>query len=273
MVVAVTSGKGGVGKTLTTVNLAVAARRAGKSVLILDGDLGLANVDVVLGLTARYNIRDVLDGQAALKDIVVQGPLGIDLIPSGSGISHLTRLSPGQEQRILDEILGVDSAYDLLLIDTGAGIARNVALFCEAADQVVVVTTPEPHAMTDAYALIKVMAEEHRVSAFNLLVNQAPSTAEGLKVAERIAEVARRFLKVSVNHLGIVPLDPQVPKSVRQRRAASEHSSHTLAGQAWTQAARQLLQERGRRPQHADVQGFWRHLVTESAELGRRAAI
>jgi flagellar biosynthesis protein FlhG len=239
--ISVTSGKGGVGKTLTTVNLAVAARRLGKSVLILDGDLGLANVDVVLGLKARYNIRDVLDGNAPLKDIVVSGPLGIDLIPSGSGISSLTALSTLQKQLILDQIGTFDRAYDLVLIDTGAGISDNVLHFNAAADRRVVVTTPEPHAMTDAYALIKVMAEEQGVKSFDLLVNQTRSPGEGIKVADRIAEVAKRYLQVRVAHLVNVPLDPSVPKSVMQRRAASEESTHTIAGQAWGEAARRLL--------------------------------
>ena len=241
LTISVTSGKGGVGKTLTTVNLAVAARRMGRTVLILDGDLGLANVDVVLGLKARYNISDVIGGAAALKDIIVAGPLGIDLIPSGSGVSSLTQLSNLQKQQILDQIGAIDRAYDLVIIDTGAGIADTVTHFNMAADQIVVVTTPEPHAMTDAYALIKVLAEEHGAKSFNLLVNQTRSPDEGLKVAERIAEVAVRYLKVRVNHLINVPFDPAVPKSVMQRRAASAESTHTIAGQAWAEAARRLF--------------------------------
>ncbi len=264
-VVTITSGKGGVGKTLTTVNLAIAARRMGQSVLIFDGDLGLANVDVVLGLTARYNIRDVLDGNAELKDIVVEGPLGIDLIPSGSGISSLTRLSPAKKQQILDQIERLEESYDLLLIDTGAGISENVVHFARAADETVVVTTPEPHAMTDAYALIKVLAEEHDVKSFSLLVNQTRTPEEGLKVSDRIAEVAMRFLNVRVHHLGNVPSDPQVPKSVMQRRAASEQSTFTIAGQAWNQAARKLLGETAFSQKNANVQDFWRAVLLEQA--------
>ncbi len=265
-VITISSGKGGVGKTLTTVNIAVAARRMGQSVLILDGDLGLANVDVVLGLSARYNIREVLDGHAELKDIVVQGPLGIDLIPSGSGVSSLTRLSPAQKQQIQDQIDRLEEAYDLLLIDTGAGIADNVIHFASTADKNVIVTTPEPHAMTDAYALIKVLAEENQVKAFHLLVNQTRSPEEGFKVADRIAEVAMRFLNVRVNHLGNVPYDPQVPKSVMQRRAASEQSTFTIAGQAWGQAARKLLGEGAVKSRNANVQEFWSHLLWNDAQ-------
>ena len=264
-VVTVSSGKGGVGKTLTTVNLAVAARRAGLSVLIFDGDLGLANVDIVLGVTARYNISDVLDGHAALKDIIVQGPAGIDLIPSGSGIASLTRLSHVQKQQILDEIGGMNATYDLVLIDTGAGISDNVAHFCRAADKTLVVTTPEPHALTDAYALIKVLSEDHAVKDFHLLVNQTRTPDEGLRIGQRLAEVALRFCNVRVSQLGSVPYDPQVTKTVMQRKAASEQSVHTVSGQAWAKAARQLIGERVPRARNATAQDFWRNLLWEGA--------
>lgn len=269
LTISVTSGKGGVGKTMTTVNLAVAARRMGQSVLIFDGDLGLANVDVVLGLKARYNIRDVLDGTAALKDIIVSGPMGIDLIPSGSGISSLTQLSSLQKQQLLDQISQVEGAYDLVLIDTGAGISDTVLHLNMIANHVVVVTTPEPHAMTDAYALIKVLAEEHGAKAFQLLVNQARSPEEGVKVAERITEVAMRFLGVRVSHLACVPFDPSVPKSVMQRRAASEQSTHTIAGQAWSQAARKLVGETpvATLPRTSTQTGFWANLLADDVSM------
>jgi flagellar biosynthesis protein FlhG len=274
-VISVTSGKGGVGKTLTTVNIAVAARRLGLSVLIFDGDLGLANVDVVLGLKARYNIRDVLDGNASLQDIIVDGPLGIAVIPSGSGVSSLTQLSYAQKQQILAEIQAVEAHYDLLLIDTGAGISDNVISLNKAAQKMVVVTTPEPHALTDAYALIKVMAEEHSVKSPNLLINMARSADEALKVHERIAEVARRFLDINVSYLGHVPLDPQVPKSVMQRRAASEQSTFTVSGQAWNDVARKLLSDPEYKGKNGsmDAHEFWRNLLwTDAATPGRAIA-
>ena len=260
-VLAVTSGKGGVGKTLTTVNLAMAARRQGKSVLIFDGDMGLANVDIVLGLKSRYNIRDVLDGHAMLKDILVKHPLGIDLIPSGSGISSLTRLSHVQKQQIIEQIHQLDQAYDLVLIDTGAGIAENVTHFCKAADLTLVVTTPEPHAITDAYALIKVLAEDHGIKSLHLLINQTRSDGEGLKIMTRIAEVAMRFLDVRVQYAGYVPFDHQVTKSVMLRRAASDESTHTIAGQAWAQTARRLFGGHEATRVHSDVQELWHSLL------------
>ncbi len=261
-VIAVTSGKGGVGKTLTTVHLAVAAQRMGHSVLILDGDMGLANVDVVLGLQARYNIRDVLDGHVSLQDIIISGPLGIDVIPSGSGIASLTSLSYVQQQQIIDQIPTINKTYDVLFIDTGAGISSTVTHFCSAADQVLVVTTPEPHALTDAYALIKVLSESHSIKRPHLMINQTRSESEGLKSASRITEVAMRFLDVQVSYVGNVPLDPQVNRSVMQRRAASEQSTYTISGQAWTQIARKLT-GMSTPNQHADAQDFWRSLLRQ----------
>lgn len=261
-VIAVTSGKGGVGKTLSTVHLAVAAQRMGHSVLILDGDMGLANVDVVLGLQARYNIRDVLDGHVSLQDIILTGPLGIDVIPSGSGIASLTNLSYVQQQQIIDQIPSIHKTYDILFIDTGAGIASSVTHFCSIADHVLVVTTPEPHALTDAYALIKVLAESHGVKRPHLMINQTRIESEGLKSASRITEVAMRFLDVQVSYAGHVPLDPQVTRSVMQRRAASEQSTYTISGQAWSQIARKLLGMSAAN-QHADAQDFWRSLLRQ----------
>lgn len=234
----------------------------GYSVLILDGDFGLANVDVVLGLNARYNIKDVIDGNAELKDIIVQGPLGIDLIPSGSGISSLTQLSYTQRQALLSQLEKFNVHYDFVIIDTGAGISDNVLHFNSIADSVVVVTTPEPHAITDAYAIIKVLAEEHGVKCFNLLVNQTKSPDQGLKVFQRIAEVAERFLNIKVNSLGYVPSDPQISRQVMLRKTASESSTFTVAGQAWANAFRQLSGTVPQSGSHgSDV--FWKQVFRE----------
>jgi flagellar biosynthesis protein FlhG len=267
--ISVTSGKGGVGKTLTTIGLATAARRLGHSVLILDGDFGLANVDVVLGLNARYNIKDVIDGNAELKDIIVQGPLGIDLIPSGSGISSLTQLSYAQRQALLSQLDKFNIHYDFVIIDTGAGISENVLHFNAISDSIVVVTTPEPHAITDAYAIIKVLAEEHGIKCFNLLVNQTKSPDQGLKVFQRIAEVAERFLDIKVNSLGYVPSDPQISRQVMLRKTATESSTFTVAGQAWASAFRQLSGSVVKADGNTS-DAFWKQVFREESNLPPR---
>jgi flagellar biosynthesis protein FlhG len=271
-VVSITSGKGGVGKTLTTVNLAIGARKMGLSVLILDGDLGLANVDVVLGLQPRYNIRDVVDGHVSLKDIIVEGPLGIKVIPSGSGISSLAHLSLVEKQLLVEQLGQLETQSDLLLIDTGAGISQNVLHLNSVADDVVIVTTPEPHAMTDAYAMIKVMAEEQERKTFSLLVNQTRAADEGLRVAERITDVAKKFLRAEVTYLGSVPSDPNVQRSIIQRRAASDQSTFTLAGQAWNQIARSLCHGSQRASKPRNGEELWKNLLWTDPTVSPRAA-
>lgn len=241
-VLAITSGKGGVGKTLSCVNIAVSAQKLGLRTLILDGDMGLANVDVVLGLQPRYNINDVLEGHAELSQIILEGPSGIRIIPSGSGIAQLTQLSYIDKLNLVEQVDALNEEFDLLIIDTGAGISDQVIHFNVISDQSVVVTTPEPHAMTDAYALIKVMSENKRKKSINLLVNQVHSEQEGLKVFHRLAEVAQRFLDTPIKYLGHVPMDPQIQKFVVQRNAASHLFSRTCAGQAWRKITKNLCE-------------------------------
>lgn len=273
-IISVTSGKGGVGKTLTTVNLAVAAARAGKSVLIFDGDLGLANVDIVLGLTVRYTIWDVLNGHCALEDVIVQGPLGISLIPAGSGVAQLSKLSQNQKLLLTDALQSLNGSWDLILVDTGAGIDDMVLQLNLAAAKTVVVTTPEPHAITDAYALVKLLNECNKGKSFDLLVNMTRTEGEGLKVYQRFAEVAGRFLDVQIGYLGHVPQDPATQRAVMQRRAASEQSAFTVAGQAWTQIARKLIAEGlgSSGVRKAGVQELWRHLLWEESPAPRAHA-
>lgn len=263
-VVSISSGKGGVGKTLTTVNLAIATKRMGRKPLIFDGDLGLSNVDVVLGLQARYNISDVLNGHASMKEVIIDGPMGIKIIPSGSGISSLAQLSYVQRQYILDEIENLDIDVDILFIDTGAGIVPNVLHLSAVANQLVVVTTPEPHAMTDAYALIKVLADEYKTRRFMLLVNMVRSPEEGVKVAARISDVAKQFLDVDIEYAGHVPLDPQMQQLIMKRRAASEFSTFTISGQAWNDIARKVLTKA--HPTDSNDDGFWEKFLVDQPE-------
>ena len=213
-VITVTSGKGGVGKTNVTVALAVAFARLGKKVLILDADLGLSNVDVILGASAPGNLFQVIHNGLDLNDVVADGPLGIKFISGGSGIYDLSNLSDSQIQYFLHQVGQFDNWADIILIDTGAGLNRMVLNFVLAADEVIVVTTPEPTAVADAYAVIKAYAAKGGQSPVRLIVNRVRELAEGEGVLNKLAKVSQRFLGLSISHLGFIFEDRMVQKSV-----------------------------------------------------------
>lgn len=241
-IISVTSGKGGVGKTLTTINLAIAARAQGLSVLLIDGDFGLSNIDVLLGLNATKSLMDVLEGSCSLKDIILKGPRGIDLIPSGSGISRMASLGTLERGCLLAEFSRLESDHDIVFIDTGAGISPSVLTLNAVSDHMVVVATPEPHALTDAYATIKVMADEHDRASCSLIMNQIRSEDEGVRISQRLAEVARQFSGVEVTPVGFVRSDAVMARSVMARRVAWDGALNTLAGQGWASAWRRIYE-------------------------------
>ncbi len=180
--IAVASGKGGVGKTNITASLAIAMRKLGKNVVILDADLGLSNINILLNKHSKYNIRHLLEGKAALKDILIEGPHGIKILPAGEGVQDLTHLDEFQRLRLLEAFDSYDGEIDILLIDNSAGIFENVTFFCSAAQDLVIVTTPEPTAWVDAYHLIKVLYTEYQENKFHVIVNSVKNEAEGRQV-------------------------------------------------------------------------------------------
>ena len=221
-VLAVTSGKGGVGKTNVVANLAVALARLGKRVLVLDADLGLGNLDVLLGLIPRYTLEHVLAGEKRLSDIAITGPGGIRILPASSGVQDLTHLTPPQQILLQQELEHLSSSIDLLLIDTGAGISSNVLFFASAAHEILVVASPEPTSITDAYALMKVLSHRYNETHFRLLVNMARNQREGLDVYRKMGLVADRFLNISIDYVGFIPDDDYVPLSVCRQRPVIE---------------------------------------------------
>lgn len=216
-VIAVTSGKGGVGKTNVVANLAVLLARGQHSVLIFDADLGLANVDVALGLSPKYNLQHFIYGERTLTEVMVTGPCEVKVIPGASGIVELVNLREDQRRELVASLDSLGSTADVILVDTSPGISRNVIGFAGAADEVIVVTTPEPTAVTDAYATVKVLSRESTTPDLKLLVNMAQNRYEAEEVAGRLTLVAKQFLNVAVESLGYLPKDNNVPLAVRQQ--------------------------------------------------------
>jgi flagellar biosynthesis protein FlhG len=216
-VIAVTSGKGGVGKSNIAVNLAIKLTEGGKQVVLLDADLGLANADVLCNIDLPCNLAHVIARKRELREVMVEAPGGFRLIGGASGLARMADLSDADRGRIVTALAELEERADVIIIDTGAGISPNVLAFTRAADQVLVVTTPEPTAITDAYAVIKVLSRDGLDRRVSLLVNQARSISEARLVHDRIAKVARQFLGITIYDAGHVFHDDQVSQAVRKR--------------------------------------------------------
>ncbi|HWR30032.1 MAG TPA: AAA family ATPase [Negativicutes bacterium] len=216
-VIAVTSGKGGVGKTTLTTNLAVAFAAAGKKVVVIDTDLGTANVDVVLGLSPQYHLGHVVSGQKGIMDIALPAPGGFMVIPGGSGLQELTQLSESQFTRVITGFNELDGRADMILLDTGAGISRDVSNFLLASDEIVFVTTPEPHAMTDAYAIIKVMHTLHSNAKKRLIINKVEGDLEAGIIASRLTRVVSQYLNEEIEFLGGVEENKAISRSLKKQ--------------------------------------------------------
>jgi len=218
-VIAFTSGKGGVGKTNVSVNFALAMANRGKKVLLFDADLGLANVDVMLGVMPQYTLLNVLNGQKKLSEIIIEGPGGIRMVASGSGgVQELADLSETQRGNFLDALMDLQHQSDFILIDTGAGLHRNVLAFVMAAEEVVIVTTPEPTALMDAYGMIKILHREKRDPAINVIVNMAANQQEADEAGRKLSILSKRFLNLEVEYMGFVLRDPSMVRAVKEQR-------------------------------------------------------
>ncbi len=222
-VIAVTGGKGGVGKTNVSVNLSLALADLGRRVMLLDADLGLANVDVLLGLTPKRTLADVIDGACDLRDVLIQGPGGIRIVPAASGTQSMVQLSPMQHAGLIQAFSDISENLDVLVIDTAAGIGDAVVSFVRAAQEVVVVVCDEPTSITDAYALIKLLNRDYGMNRFRVLANMAHSPQEGRNLFAKLTKVTDRFLDdVALQYVGAVPYDESVRKAVQKQRAVYE---------------------------------------------------
>jgi flagellar biosynthesis protein FlhG len=236
-VIAVTGGKGGVGKTSIAVNLACALVGSGRRVVLLDGDLGLANVDVFLGLSPRYTLAHVLSGERTLDEILLATPQGFHVIPAASGIARLANLDAAGHLGLVQAFSGLAARLDILIIDTAAGIAHGVTQFSQAAQQVLVVICDEPASLTDAYALVKVLSRQHGVSRFRVVANMTRAPGAGEELFRRFERVTGRFLDVVLDFAGEIPDDECLRRSIRGQRAVTDSFPSSPAARAFKKLA------------------------------------
>ncbi len=243
-VIAITGGKGGVGKTQAAMNLSIALSRLNQKVLLLDADFGLCNIDVLWGIKAVNNLSHVVSGQKHLRDIIIPGPENIQFVPSASGVLPLANMSEILQHSVMQQFSELDNGFDTLVIDTAAGISHDVLNFVQASNVAVVVLTDEPSSMTDAYALIKVLKEYHGVHEFHILCNQVDHYQHGSDLFERFSSVCDRFCPVNIKLLGIIPTDTYVKKAVKMRTTCLQLYPSSRASRAYMQSAKTLIEMR-----------------------------
>ncbi|EAR09404.1 MinD/ParA family protein [Reinekea blandensis] len=241
-VVSVTGGKGGVGKSNVSVNLAIGLAEQGKRVVLLDADLGLANLDILLGLSVNRNIADVLNGEAQLSDVMVEGPAGIKIIPASSGTQQMANLGEVEHAGIISAFSELGDFIDVLIIDTAAGISKTVTSFVRATQEALVVVTDEPTSITDAYALIKVLNRDCRMNRFRIVSNMVRTPKEGQLLYNKLVKVTDRFLDVSLQYCGSIPMDEAVRKAVQRQKAVLEAYPRSKAAVAYRTLAQRVAQ-------------------------------
>lgn len=260
-VIAVTSGKGGVGKTNFTINMALALAQKGQRVMILDADLGLANVDVVLGLNPQYTLYHVLKGETTIRNAVSISPQGIMVIAGGSGVQELANLPKKKLQKFIRQMEELEGMADILLIDTGAGLTKNVMSFVRAADEVVVICTPEPTAITDAYGMVKTLYHMKPQSMVHLVVNRVENQEEAEITANKLTTVAERFLQFPITRLGFILDDQVVSKSVKGQEPFILKYPNSLAAECIRGLAGQLLNEEEVPTASGGVRTFFKKMI------------
>ncbi|WP_039989183.1 MinD/ParA family ATP-binding protein [Paraglaciecola arctica] len=241
-VIAVTGGKGGVGKTNVTLNTAISLAQQGKRVMVLDADLGLANVDVLLGLRVEKNLSHVLSGECTLDEVLVEGPYGIKIAPATSGSQSMTELTPTEHAGLIRAFSELQSKIDVLIVDTAAGISDMVLSFSKASQDIMMVVCDEPTSLTDAYALIKILNKEHGIFRFKIVANMVRSMREGDELFSKLTKVTNRFLDVALELVAVIPFDENVRKSVRKQKAVVEAFPTSPAAMAIRKLAKKAME-------------------------------
>ena len=264
-VIAVSSGKGGVGKTNVSVNLSLSMVEAGQRVLLMDADLGLANVDLLLGLHSAYNLSHVISGERTLEEVIVDGPQGLKIIPAASGLQMMSELSPGEHAGVIRAFSDLSLPLDTLVVDTAAGISDGVISFVKASNEVIVVVCNEPTSLTDAYALIKVMSEDHGVQKFNILANSVRDPQEGNKLFKKLSRVTDYYLDVTLNFMGAVPYDEYLVKAVKRQKAVTQAYPQCPASLAFRKLAKTVINWPAPQSASGHLEFFVERLVKFSA--------
>lgn len=239
-VLAVTGGKGGVGKTNVSINLSIALAAMGRRVMLLDADLGLANIDVLLGLHPQYDLSHVIRGERSLDEILVEGPEGIQVVPASSGIRQMASLSPAEHAGLIGAFSDVADDLEVLVIDTAAGISDSVINFSRAANEVLLVVCDEPASMTDAYAIVKLLNREYNITRFRVLANMVQSPQEGRDLYNKLVRVTDRYLDVMLNFLGAIPFDDSLKKAVKSQRSVMTAFPRSRIAQAFRSIAKKV---------------------------------
>ena len=264
-VMAVTSGKGGVGKTMLTANLAVLAAKRGKRVLIIDADLGLANVEIVFGAKPKRHMGDLLNPDVLIDDVLVEVRPGIHILPAASGIQQLTHLGEEDKLRLLSTLDGLSDRFDLVLIDSGAGIGDNVLFFVAIAQEVVLVVTPEPTSLVDAYAAVKVLSLKMGLKEFGVVINSVVDELAARDVYQKLVNLADRFLSVRIRHLGYVTRDENVHRAVMAQKPIADLFAQAPATRALGVIADRLFSMAPPPAVDGGMKLMWHRLFRESS--------
>jgi flagellar biosynthesis protein FlhG len=239
-VLAVASGKGGVGKTNIAVNLGVSLSGIGRQVVLLDADLGLANVDVLLGLQPKYNLSHILSGERSLEEIMVEGPAGLKIVPASSGLQRMSELSATEQAAVIRAFSEMGQDVDVLLVDTAAGISSSVVNFARACQEIILVVCDEPTSLTDAYAFIKLLNRDYGVFRFQILTNMVQDARQGQALFTKLCKVTDRYLDVTLNFLGAIPQDDYLKKAVQKQNPVTISYPQSKSGQAFQALARKV---------------------------------
>ena len=260
-IIAITSGKGGVGKTNVSVNLSVALSRLGRRVMLMDADLGMANVDVLLGLHPAWNLSHLINGERSLEEIIIDGPEGIQIIPAASGIQAMAHLSPAEHMGMVNAFGSLGGRLDVLITDTAAGISDGVTTFAAAAHEVIVVVCDEPASITDAYAMIKVLSTEQKVGRFHVLANMVRSADEGIRLYKKLSLVCDRFLDINLRYVGAIPHDEMLRKAVQRQQPVVKAFPGCMASRAFGRVAKTVDDWRLSRDVNGGLQFFIERLT------------